>query len=115
MLEKEVEEFVFASEEGAVSDVIESKKGFNIVKVGEIRGGPKNVYETVADQVAQDYKREQAELKFFDLADQLTNLSYEHSDSLEVAAEAINGEIVETIVGVVEWDSEEIINKLKML
>ena len=26
-----------------------------------------------------------------------------------------NGEIVETIVGVVEWDSEEIINKLKML
>ncbi len=25
------------------------------------------------------------------------------------------GEIVETIVGVVEWDSEEIINKLKML
>jgi peptidyl-prolyl cis-trans isomerase D len=96
VLEKEVEEFVFASEEGAVSDVIESKKGFNIVKVGEIRGGPKNVYETVADQVAQDYKREQAELKFFDLADQLTNLSYEHSDSLEVAAEAINGEIVET-------------------
>ncbi|MGB1800668.1 MAG: peptidylprolyl isomerase, partial [Gammaproteobacteria bacterium] len=57
VLEKEVEEFVFASEEGAVSDVIESKKGFNIVKVGEIRGGPKNVYETVADQVAQDYKR----------------------------------------------------------
>ena len=26
-----------------------------------------------------------------------------------------NGKIVETIVGVVEWDSEEIINKLKML
>jgi len=26
-----------------------------------------------------------------------------------------NGEIVETIVGVVEWDSEEMINKLKKL
>jgi len=26
-----------------------------------------------------------------------------------------NGEIVETFVGVIEWDSEEIINKLKML
>jgi len=26
-----------------------------------------------------------------------------------------NGEIIETIVGVVEWDSEEIINKLKRL
>ena len=26
-----------------------------------------------------------------------------------------NGKIVETFVGVIEWDSEEIINKLKML
>ena len=26
-----------------------------------------------------------------------------------------NGEIVETFIGVIEWDSEEIINKLKML
>ncbi len=26
-----------------------------------------------------------------------------------------NGEIVETFVGVIEWDSKEIINKLKML
>ena len=26
-----------------------------------------------------------------------------------------NGKIVETLVGVVEWDSEEIINKLKTL
>lgn len=96
VLEKEVEEFLFASEEGAMSDVIETKKGFNIVKVGEIRGGPKNVYETVAKQVEQDYKQAQAELQFFDLADQLTNLSYEHSDSLDVAAEAINKEIIET-------------------
>ena len=26
-----------------------------------------------------------------------------------------NGKIVETFVGVIEWDSEEIISKLKML
>lgn len=96
VLEKEVEEFLFTSEEGTVSDVIETKKGFNIVKVGEIRGGPKNVYETVAKQVEKDYKQAQAELQFFDLADQLTNLSYEHSDSLDVVAEAINKEIIET-------------------
>jgi hypothetical protein len=26
-----------------------------------------------------------------------------------------NGKIIETIVGVIEWDSEEMINKLKIL
>jgi peptidyl-prolyl cis-trans isomerase D len=96
ILDKEVEEFLFASDEGEISEVIETKKGFNIVKVGEIKGGPKNVFETVAEQVEYDYKKSQAELQFFELSDQLTNLTYEHSDSLEFAAEAIGKEIVET-------------------
>lgn len=115
VLEKEVEEFLFTSEEGAMSDVIETKKGFNIVKVGEIRGGPKNVYETVAKQVEQDYKQAQAELQFFDLADQLTNLSYEHSDSLDVAAEAINKEIIETDFFSRDSASEGIISKPQVI
>lgn len=96
VLDKEVEKFLFTSEEGDISDIIETKKGYYIVKVGKIRGGPKNVYETVAEQVEQDYKQAQAELQFFELSDQLTNLSYEHSDSLDVAAEAINKEVIES-------------------
>ncbi|MBL1143170.1 MAG: hypothetical protein HND53_14225 [Proteobacteria bacterium] len=96
VLEKEIEEFLFKSDEGDISEVIETKKGFTIVKVGEIRGGPKNIYENVAEQVKHDYKQAQAELQFFELADQLTNLSYEHSDTLEVAAEAIGQKIIET-------------------
>jgi peptidyl-prolyl cis-trans isomerase D len=96
ILEKEIDEFLFSADEGAISEVIETEKGFNIVKAGEIRGGPKNVFEKVAEQVEHDYKKSQAELQFFELADQLTNLSYEHSDSLEIAAEAIDKEIIET-------------------
>tara|TARA_R110000782_G_scaffold134752_3_gene227108 strand:+ start:287 stop:2194 length:1908 start_codon:yes stop_codon:yes gene_type:complete len=96
VLDKELDEFLFGSDEGAISDPIETKNGFNIIKVGEIRGGPKNVYETVAEQVAEDYKKSEAELQFFELSDQLTNLSYEHSHTLEVAAEAIGQEIIES-------------------
>lgn len=96
ILEKELDDFLFVSEEGDVSEVIESKSGFNIVKSGVIRGGSENVFENVAGQVEQDYKKSQAELQFFELADQLTNLSYEHSDSLEVAADAVQVEIIET-------------------
>ncbi len=94
--DKAVEEFLFSSDEGAISGVIQSKTGLNIVKVGEIKGGPKNVYETVAEQVDVDYKKSEAELQFFELSDQLTNLAYEHSDSLEVAAETVAREIVES-------------------
>ena len=96
IMEKEIDEFLFGSDEGAISDLIETKNGFNIVKVGEIRGGPKNKFENVAEQVEQDYRKAQAELQFFELADQLTTLSYEHSDTLEIAAEAIGQEIIES-------------------
>jgi len=96
ILEKEIDEFLFAAEEGAVSEVIETRKGFYIVKAGEIRGGPKNVFEKVAEQVEHDFKKLQSELQFFELSEQLINLSYEHSDSLEFSAEAIDKEIIET-------------------
>ncbi len=104
IMEDEVDEFLFNADEGEISGVIETKKGFNIIKVGEIKGGPKNVFENVAEQVEHDYKKSQAELQFFELADQLTTLSYEHSDSLDIAAEVIESEIIET--GFFSRDSE---------
>lgn len=96
IMDEEIDDFLFTADEDAVSEVIETKTGLNIVKVGEIRGGPKNNYENVAEKVEQDYKKSEAELQFFELADQLTTLSYEHSDSLEIAAEAIGSSVVET-------------------
>jgi len=96
ILDKEVDEFLFSADENEVSEIIETERGLNIVKVGEIRGGPKNVYENVAEKVESDYKISQAELQFFELSDQLTNLTYEHSDTLEIAADAINIDIIET-------------------
>lgn len=96
VMEKEIDEFLFSADEQEISEPIQTKTSFSIVKVGEIRGGPKNVYETVAERVAKDYKKEEAQLQFFELYDQLTNLSYEHSDTLEVAADALGQQTVES-------------------
>jgi peptidyl-prolyl cis-trans isomerase D len=115
ILEKEVEEFLFEADEGAVSDVIETKKGFNIIKVGDIKGGPKNVYENVTEQVEHDYKLAQAELQFFELSDQLTNLSYEYSDSLEVAAEAIDKNVIETEFFSRDSETEGVLSKPQVI
>ena len=115
ILEKEIDEFLFSSDEGAISGLIETKDGFNIIKVGEIKGGPKNIFEKVAEQVGQDYKKSQAELLFFELADQLTTLSYEHSDSLEIAAEAIDIEIIETDFFDRNFASEGVLSQAKVI
>ncbi len=40
----EIDEFLFSAEENEISGMIESKDTFNIIKVGEIRGGPKKIF-----------------------------------------------------------------------
>lgn len=115
ILDKEIDEFLFSSDEGTISELIETKEGFNIVKVGEIRGGPKNTYENVAEQVAHDFQKAQAELQFFELADQLTNLSYEHSDTLEIAAEAIGQDVIETDYFSNDRNTEDLISNPKII
>jgi peptidyl-prolyl cis-trans isomerase D len=115
VLDKELDEFLFGSDEGAISEPIETKSGFNIVKVGEIRGGPKNVYETVAEQVEADYKKSEAELLFFELSDQMTTLSYEHSDTLEFAAEVVGREVVESDYFSRDSVSESVLGNAKII
>lgn len=92
----EIDEFLFGNDEGSVSDIIETESGLNIVKVGEIRGGPKNVFERVAEQIENDYRRNQAELQYFELADQVATLAYEHPATLEIAAEETGLEVIES-------------------
>ncbi len=96
ILDEALDEFLFNNDENAISEVIQTEKGFYIVKVGEIRGGPNNTFENVAEQVENDYKISQAELQYFELSDQLTTLAYEHPDTLEIAAEAIEQQVNET-------------------
>ena len=91
-----IDEFLFVADEDDVSDVITTEDGFAIVKVGQIRGGSKNVFETVAEQVENDYKLAQAELQYFDMSDKLTSLAFEHPDTLDIAAEELNMSVLES-------------------
>ena len=111
IMDKELDEFLFNSEEGATSEIIETKNGFNIIKVVEIRGGPENKFEKYAKEVEEDYKTKQAELQFFELSDQLATKAYENSDNLEIAAEAIDKEIIETDYFTRDNDLEGLLSK----
>ncbi len=96
IMDAEIDAFLFSAAEAELSGVIETITGLNIVKVGEISGGPENSFENAAGQVEKEYRLAQAELRYFELADELVTLSYEHADTLEIAAEAVGLTINET-------------------
>jgi len=96
VLPKEVDEALFSMNEGELSEVIRTDRGLHVFRVEGIKGGIKNTFENAREEVEMDYKRSEAELKYFDLSDTLVTLTYEHADTLEVAAEEVGIEIQES-------------------
>ena len=96
VMDAEIDAFLFSAAEDELSGIIETATGLNIVKVGAISGGPDNSFENAAPRVEQDYRLTRAEARYFELADELVTLSYEHPDTLEVAAEVAGLKISET-------------------
>jgi peptidyl-prolyl cis-trans isomerase D len=89
VLEPEVESVVFALNVGETSSPVRSKFGFHILEVTEVRAGSTPPFEEVRAQVDSEYRQAQAEKQFYELADQLANLVFEHPDSLQEASEAL--------------------------
>ncbi|MBI2994721.1 MAG: SurA N-terminal domain-containing protein [Gammaproteobacteria bacterium] len=87
VLEPEVDEVAFALKEGERSNPIQSKFGLHIVQVTRLKGGETGAFEDVREQVDRDYRRAEAEKRFFDRADRLATLAFENPDSLDTAAE----------------------------
>ena len=96
VLPKEVDELVFTMDQGELSKVERTDRGLHVFRVEGIKGGIKNTFENSRELVEKDYKKSEAEYRYFDLADKLITLAYEHADSLEVASEEIGVEIQES-------------------
>ncbi len=96
VLEPEVDEVVFAMQAGEVSEPIQSKYGFHIMAVDEIKGGPDVTFESVRAEVEQDLKDDKAGKAIYELTDRLASLTYEHPDTLEVASDEMGIAILES-------------------
>ncbi|MCP5420691.1 MAG: SurA N-terminal domain-containing protein [Gammaproteobacteria bacterium] len=81
---------------GDVSEPIQTPFGFHIIRLDGITPEKTKSFDEVREDVTKQYRARQAETRFYDLAQTLTDLSYEHPDSLEPAAQALGLKIEES-------------------
>jgi len=96
VLDPLINEAAFSMQQGEISKPILSEYGYHILKLEEITDGSVSNFDDVRDKVEVEYKLEQAEKQFFDLYDQLATLTFEHPDTLEIAAEDLGLTIQES-------------------
>lgn len=76
----------FALDLGQLSEPVRSAFGYHLIEVTEIQPESIKPFEEVRDQLAIEVSQGSAESAFYDMAERLANLVYEHPDSLEPAA-----------------------------
>lgn len=95
-MQKEFDEVAFALAKGEVSNPVETEFGYHLIKVTELTQATVKPFTEVKDKVKQAYQTAQAENSFFDLGEILAEVSYENSDSLDAAIEAVGIEADKT-------------------
>ncbi|MBF8269545.1 MAG: Peptidylprolyl isomerase, partial [Gammaproteobacteria bacterium] len=115
IMEPEVDTILFALNEGDVSAPIETASGMHILRLESIKGGAKNTFEDVEAQVEQDYRLSLIESDFVNAVDQLTNLAFEHPDTLQTIADTLHLTIYESPFFDKQWQPEELLRNPKII
>lgn len=90
MVDPVIEKAVAAlTKPGDVTTPIQTKEGFNIIKLVEVQKPQVQPFEKVKAQVEKAMAQQKAEHLFADASDKLSNLTYANPNSLDVAAKTL--------------------------
>ncbi|MCU7798087.1 MAG: SurA N-terminal domain-containing protein [Candidatus Thiodiazotropha sp. (ex Myrtea spinifera)] len=79
----------FSLQKDQVSEPVRSSFGFHLIKVAEIKAGDVKPFEDARVEVEREHRKAEGERLYFEMAQQLADLSYEDPTSLEPAADAL--------------------------
>lgn len=90
---KEFDAAVYAMKPGEISNLVETDFGFHIIQMTGTRGGDKKPFEAVRAEVESEVRKQLAQRRYAEAAEQFGNLVYEQSDSLQPVADKLKLQI----------------------
>ncbi|MFA7386592.1 MAG: peptidylprolyl isomerase, partial [Thiohalobacteraceae bacterium] len=96
MMVPEFEEAAFAMAEGEISEPVRSPFGFHVIQVTETKAAQVPSLEELRPQLAEQVVRDEAEQLFLERAELLGARTFEHPDTLTVAAEELGLKVQES-------------------
>ncbi len=90
VMDKAFEKATFSLKVGEVSEPVRSTFGFHLIKLEGKRGGKRKPFEEVRTQLEKDLKHQRAADQYFSQAEELSNLAFEHDDSLTDVAQQMH-------------------------
>lgn len=91
---KPFEDAVFAMKnKGDISGPVESEFGFHIIKLTDIKAPKQRSFEEMKPELEAELRKQQAQKKYAEAAETLSNSVYEQSDSLKPAADKLKLEV----------------------
>lgn len=83
------DEAVFRMKPGEIAGPVETEFGYHVIRLASIRGGDEAGFEPVRAKVEMELRRQLAAKRFAELAETLSNLAFEQSDSLKPIVEQL--------------------------
>ncbi len=88
MLGDEFDEALFQLDQGEVSEPVRTSFGYHVIRLDGIRAGDTVSFESLRDELYEEYSRTAAEDRYFDLANELADRAFDAYDELgSVAAQ----------------------------
>ena len=111
---KPFEEAAFAMKAGEISPPVETRYGFHIIRLTNIKGGEVRSFEDARSQIEADLKRQRAGRKFAEIAEQFNNVVFEQSESLQPAAELAKTNVRQSGWMTREHAADQLLNNPKL-